>query len=79
MIRLVGKVLIRVQLGYKGHFWQIKNPANIDLQGILRAAPTGFEFVDFGFMIRCHLRRSVYLQRFPPSFIMIYNAVLQAN
>ena len=79
MIRSEDKNLIRVQLGYKRHFWQIKNPANVDLQGIQKAAPTGFEFADFGFTILRCFWESVYFQRFPPSSIMRSNAVLQAD
>ena len=43
MIHLGVKMPVGVQLGYKGGFWHKKNPANVDLQGIKKAAPTGFE------------------------------------
>ena len=43
VIRLEGKMSIRVQWGYRAVIWQKKNLANIDLQGIKKAAPTGFE------------------------------------
>lgn len=57
---------VRVQLGYFGHKWQNKNPANVDLQGFYEAAPTGFEFVWIDNVVPGDFDRSIYFQRFPP-------------